>query len=110
MKWLEQQQPTISQNRAECYEVSFIYHTEIWQTLLSQSNTVWAGVKFVCLNETNDGLKMEKYKCAAVLTSKIDLRYFLPQWFAPETQIDKVMSPKHSKNVFYFFYFQPTMR
>ena len=34
----EQQQPTISQNRAECYEVSFIYHTEIWQTLLSQSN------------------------------------------------------------------------
>ena len=58
----------ISQNRAECYEVSFIYHTEIWQTLLSQSNTVWAGVKFVCLNEeTNDGLKMEKYKCVAVL-------------------------------------------
>ena len=47
----------ISQNRAECYEVSFIYHTEIWQTLLSQSNAVWAGVKFVCLNETNDGLK-----------------------------------------------------
>ena len=45
-----------------------MYHTEIWQTLLSQSNTVWAGVKFVCLNETNDGLKMKKYKCAAVLT------------------------------------------
>ena len=58
----------ISQNRAECYEVSFIYHTEIWQTLLSQSNAVWAGVKFVCLNEeTNDSLKMEEYKCAAAV-------------------------------------------
>ena len=51
----------------------------------SQSNVVWAGVKFVCLSETNDGLKMEKYKCdAAVLTWKIDLRYFLPNSFAPE--------------------------